>query len=124
MDDSKNVLFVDDDDDLREAIADLLLAAGADDCVAVGSLVELQARSGEAFACSLAILDVNLGVGCPDGVEVFHWLRRSGYGSPIAFMTGHAASHPSVVRALTLPSTAILIKPVSIEKIAALLHDA
>ncbi len=105
--------MVDDDEDLREVLAELLLVEGVKECISVGSLSEVQARGRQALRAGLAILDVNLGDGQPTGVEVCRWLRAHGFVAPIVFLTGHAANDPRVLEASRVPRTRILAKPVS-----------
>ena len=116
-------LIVDDDEDLRDAVSDLLLVAGVRDCLAVASLDELADRVAEALACRLALIDINLGVGQPNGVDAFRWLRDRGYNGSVIFMTGHAKSDPRVVDALALPNTRLLVKPFSLRAIVELFEQ-
>src|SRR5688572_10733834 len=107
------VLIVDDDEDLREVLSQLLLVEGVRCCVAAASLAEVQANGERALAAALAILDVNLGDEQPSGVEVCRWLRDNGFAAPIVFLTGHGATEPRVVEASKVPRTRVLEKPIS-----------
>jgi DNA-binding response OmpR family regulator len=113
------VLFVDDDDDLRELLPEFLLTEGAR-CVVAASLAEVEAQADAALAAQLAILDVNLGDGQPTGVDVCRWLRDRGFAGPIVFLTGHAATDPRVAEATSQPNTRVLAKPVSSDTIVQL----
>ena len=115
-----SVLLLDDDDDLREAIADLLGLFGAR-CVAMPSLRALVDAQAAALGCTLAILDVNLGDGQPSGVEAYEWLRGQGFAGRIVFLTGHAASHPAVARAARL-GVRVLAKPIESSELRALVE--
>jgi DNA-binding response OmpR family regulator len=109
----ESVLIIDDDEDLRYSVSDVLAAAGVRRRVLAASLGEVQQKAEVALACDLAILDVNLGEGEPTGVDVSLWLRQQGFGGAIVFLTGHAASDPRVVAAAAVPNTRIVAKPFS-----------
>ena len=113
-----HVLLIDDDDDLRDAVSDLLALFGAP-CLALPSLVALTAAAGAAMRCKLAILDVNLGDGQPSGVDAYEWLRAHGFPGRIVFLTGHAVSHPAVARAASL-GVQVLAKPIESAQLRAL----
>jgi DNA-binding response OmpR family regulator len=106
------VLIVEDDHDLAEAEEDLLGAAGAT-CVVVHSLAEAVSAASDALRCDTAIIDVNLGAGQPNGIDVQAWLRSRGFTGAIVFLTGHARSHPLVQQAARTAGATILAKPVS-----------
>ena len=111
------VLIVEDDHDLAEVERELLSSAGAT-CVVAHSLEEAQRLENEALRCDTALVDVSLGPGAPSGVDVHAWLRSRGFAGTIAFLTGHARSHPLVQRAATTPGTTILAKPVDAGELA------
>ena len=113
------VLLIDDDDDLREAMGDLLELFGAR-CLGLPSVAALVDAESAALDCRLAILDVNLGDGQPSGVEAFEWLRAHDFPGRIVFLTGHAASHPAVARAASL-GVRVLAKPIESAELRALL---
>jgi DNA-binding response OmpR family regulator len=108
-----SVLIIDDDEDLRLSVADVLAAAGVSRRVLAASLDEVQRQADAALACRLAILDVNLGEGEPTGVDISLWLRQHGFRGAIVFLTGHAASDPRVIAAAAVPNTRIVAKPFS-----------
>ena len=93
------VLFVEDNDDLRELFVELVPFVLERQCVGVDSYDALVALGDEALRCGVAILDINLGPNRPSGIDAYAWLRRSGYTGRIVFLTGHASSHPLVVEA-------------------------
>jgi DNA-binding NarL/FixJ family response regulator len=70
------ILLVDDDEDLREAVRDLLSSLSLAECLTAGSLAELEAHAAAALACSLAIIDLNLGANAASGIDVYRWLGR------------------------------------------------
>lgn len=116
------ILLLDDDDDLRDALGDLLALFGAG-CLSLPSLAALMASELEALACRLAILDVNLGDGQPSGVDAYEWLRARAFAGRIVFLTGHAASHPAVANAASL-GVRVLAKPVESAELRALVGRA
>ena len=114
---AKDVLFVEDDDDLRELFV-LLVAALLDRrSVSVKSYEELVALGTKALECEAAILDINLGPNRRSGIDVYVWLRQHGFRGRIAFLTGHASSHPLVVEAHRLGDAEIFTKPIQPEQI-------
>lgn len=118
---AKHVLFLDDDNDLREVVVELTRASDVN-CEAVASVVEMQAavqRSREAF--ELAILDINLGPGQPSGVDAYRWLLQQGFTGRIAFLTGHAHSHPLVAEALRVGDAVVHEKPMTVASFRAML---
>jgi two-component system nitrogen regulation response regulator NtrX len=115
-----SVLIIDDDEDLRASVSDVLAAAGVTRRVLASSLAELQQQAAVALSCGLAILDVNLGEGQPTGVDVSSWLRQHGFAGAIVFLTGHAATDPRVIAAAAVPNTRIVAKPFSFAGLVAL----
>jgi DNA-binding response OmpR family regulator len=112
------ILICDDDEDIAEVLGEFLQDNGFD-CVVTRSLEDVKARRSAALACSLAILDVNLGAGRPSGVDVFRWLQRERFGGSVVFLTGHAGTSPILdgARKVGVP---ILAKPVTAEALLAL----
>ena len=70
------VLFVEDDDDLRELFVRLVEAFLERPCVAVGSYEELVALGEDALKCRGAILDINLGPNRLSGIAARGFARR------------------------------------------------
>lgn len=118
MGDGRRILVLDDDADLRDALTDLLSLFGAA-CLALPSLAAMSAAPADVLACRLAILDVNLGEGQPTGVDAYEWLRAHAFSGRIAFLTGHAPSHPAVARA-TASGVGVLAKPIESADLRAL----
>jgi DNA-binding NtrC family response regulator len=108
------VLFVDDDEDLREVMQDILGRLGVDRVVTAASLQEVQARRDEALECGLALLDINLGTDEPTGVNVHEWLANEGFAGRIVFLTGHASNDPRVREAASVAGSRIASKPLSV----------
>jgi FixJ family two-component response regulator len=118
-----DVLFLDDDDDLRATFTDLVRTIFARECLGVGSQRDLVALGERALHCGVAILDINLGPLVPSGIDCYGWLRKHGFDGRIVFLTGHAASHPLVVEARRLGDAEVVGKPVSLETLTSLLED-
>ena len=115
------VLFVDDDEDLRIAMCDILEALGFVRVVTAASLAEVQTRRDEVLACQLAILDINLGTGEPTGVMVHDWLRHEGFRGAMIFLTGHASDDPRVKEAAKLDDSLIATKPLTVPQLRRLI---
>ena len=74
-----HVLVVDDDEDLRQALGDVLVEILDTGWLGAGSFDELVGLGDRALACRVAILDVNLGPGKPSGIDAFEWLKSKGF---------------------------------------------
>ena len=120
--DTQFVLFVEDDDDLRELFVRLVAAFLERPCVAVGSYEELVALGDDALKCRGAILDINLGPHRLSGIDAYAWLRQKGYTGRIAFLTGHANNHPLVVQANRLADAEIFTKPIDADQMQSLVE--
>src|SRR5690349_17651013 len=118
------VLFLEDNDDLRDMVVDLVEAALERPCVGVASYDELVAMGRDVLACGLAILDINLGPRQPSGIDAYIWLRDKGYIGRIVFLTGHADSHPLVVQAERLGDAEILSKPIAPDHLRMVIEGA
>jgi len=119
------IVFVDDDEDLLEAMSEILHWAKLANCMVARSLAELERQGDKVLACELAILDINLGPGVPSGIDVFHWLRKRGFTRDIVFLTGHAGDDPLVSAAAKLSGTRIYRKPIGMDELGRLIeHDA
>jgi FixJ family two-component response regulator len=122
MRDQAGVLFLDDDQDLRDTFSDLVRTVFDRECHGLGSCRELIALGDRALACDVAILDINLGPEVASGLDAYAWLRRRGFRGRIVFLTGHANSHPLVVQASHLGDAEVIAKPVSFEALSSLLE--
>jgi DNA-binding response OmpR family regulator len=118
------ILILEDDDDLRAAVADVVSGLLGWRYLDVGSFQDLVARRTAALECRLAILDITLAPGEPSGLDACAWLRQQGFGGKVVFLTGHAHSHPLVLRALETESAAVLEKPIDLAQLSALLGEA
>jgi FixJ family two-component response regulator len=123
MDYHSDVLFLDDDEDLRATFTDLVRTVFERECHGCGSEHDLIALGDRALHCGVAILDINLGPQSPSGIDAYEWLRNHGFHGRIVFLTGHAASHPLVVEASRLGDAEVVGKPVSLDALTSLLDD-
>ena len=116
------VLYVEDNDDLRELVVELVTVVLNHRCVGVGSYEELAALGEEALRCSVAILDINLGPDQRSGIDAYAWLRDQGYKGRIVFLTGHASSHPLVVEAQRIGDAEIFSKPIEPDRLRSIVE--
>jgi DNA-binding NtrC family response regulator len=120
--DTAFVLYVEDNDDLRELVVELVTVVVKRRCVGVGSYEELVALGEEALGCSLAILDINLGSNRRSGIDAYAWLRDKGYKGRIVFLTGHASTHPLVVEAQRIGNAEIFSKPIEPDRLRSIIE--
>jgi FixJ family two-component response regulator len=116
------VLYLEDNDDLRELVVELVTLVLKHRCVGVGSYEELAALGEEALGCSVAILDINLGPDRRSGIDAYAWLRDQGYKGRIVFLTGHASTHPLVVEAQRIGDAEIFSKPIEPDRLRAIVE--
>ena len=116
------VLYVEDNDDLRELVVELVTAVLKHRCVGVGSYEELVGLGDEALGCSIAILDINLGPNRRSGIDAYTWLRDNGYPGRIVFLTGHANTHPLVVQAQRIGHAEIFSKPIGPDRLRSIVE--
>jgi len=124
MSSTKFVLFLEDNDDLREVFVELVSVALGRRCVGVGSYDGLVALAAELPQCTLAILDINLGPNRPSGIDAYTWLRQQGFTGRIAFLTGHASNHPLVLEATRLGDAELLSKPIEPDHLQSIVKGA
>ena len=82
----KKILLVDDDDDLREALAEQLVATEDFEVFEAGSGAEAVEKA-KAALYDIVVLDV--GLPDTDGRELCKKLRKQGVKCPIVMLTGH-----------------------------------
>ena len=116
------VLYVEDNDDLRELVVELVTVVLKRECIGVGSYEALVALGKEALGCSVAILDINLGPSQRSGIDAYAWLRDHGYQGRIVFLTGHASSHPLVVEAQRIGDAEIFSKPIEPDRLRSIIE--
>lgn len=120
---AKHVLFLDDDNDLRDIVVHVLESLDVA-CDAVGTVDELKRRMDHGKSgVDLAILDINLGPGRESGLDAYRWLRSHGYEGRIAFLTGHGRNHPLVADALRTGDATVHDKPVTVVEFRAILSS-
>jgi FixJ family two-component response regulator len=90
----------------------------------VGTYEDLLRHREEVLESRLMILDINLGVGVPSGVDAYRWLRAHGFPGTVVFLTGHARTHPEALEARKLPGVRVLEKPVGVDVLGTLLAEA
>jgi DNA-binding NtrC family response regulator len=120
----RRILILDDDDDLRLLLGELIVEIGCACEVSARSVAELQGRPDAALSCDIALLDVNLGADVPSGVDAYLWLRDHGYQGQVVFFTGHARSYPPLTEALRTPGVQLMTKPVDCGRLEAILAGA
>jgi DNA-binding NtrC family response regulator len=116
------VLYVEDNDNLRELVVELVTAVLKHRCVGVGSYDELVGLGDEALGCSIAILDINLGPHQPSGIDAYRWLRDEGYRGRIVFLTGYASTHPLVIEAKRIGDAEIFSKPIEPDRLRSIVE--
>ena len=90
----KNILLVDDDDDLREALAEQLVMTEDFDVFEAGNGVEAMQKAHEGLY-DLVILDV--GLPDTDGRELCKLLRKQGVKCPVLMLTGHDSDADTIL---------------------------
>jgi DNA-binding response OmpR family regulator len=90
----KNVLLVDDDEDLREALAEQLVMTEEFDVFEAGNGSEAMQRSKENLY-DLVILDV--GLPDTDGRELCKLMRKQGVKCPVLMLTGHDSDADTIL---------------------------
>ena len=116
------VLYVEDNDDLRELVVELVKVVLQRRCIGVASYEELVGLGEAALGCSVAILDINLGPNQPSGIDAYAWLRDKGYTGRIVFLTGHASTHPLVVEATQIGDAEIFSKPIDPDRLRSIIE--
>ncbi len=90
----KKILMVDDDEDLREALADQLVLTDDFDVFEAGTGAEGLTKTKEALY-DLVILDV--GLPDMDGRELCRLMRKQGVKAPILMLTGHDTDSDTIL---------------------------
>ena len=107
MSNSRKILIVDDDEELRGSLMDQLALHDEFEVVAVGTATKgIEAAKGDHW--DVVILDV--GLPDMDGREACKLLRRSGFKSPIVMLTGNV-SDADVILGLDAGANDYITKP-------------
>jgi response regulator of citrate/malate metabolism len=117
----KRVLFVDDNSDLCQVIDLMCQSLPGIECICVASMSAVLERVAQVLRTDLAILDVNLGPGEPNGIEIYRWLKGQNYHGKIAFLSGHARTDPQVEEATRISGVDFFQKPLGFGQIEALI---
>ena len=121
--DGARIVFLDDNEDLRELLPALLETALGVECLPFASVIDFENHSDQVLNAKVAILDINLGPDVPDGVDAFNWLMERGFRGKILFFTGHARANPQVALA-EKDGARILEKPIHPDKLVAAVRFA
>lgn len=120
---SHSALLLDDDDDLRETLAEVLRETCQLECIAVASVGSMIAEADRVLRCETALIDINLGEGEPSGLDAYRWLLDHGFTGRIIFLTGHAATHGAVRDLIDSGAAGVLQKPTSVARLRAVLEE-
>jgi DNA-binding response OmpR family regulator len=107
MSDDQSILYVEDEDLIRELTAVEIEDAGYDVVVVDNGDAALEALDGDAEPFSALVTDVNLGNG-PDGWEVSQRARELDGEIPVIYMTG-ASGHEW--KSKGVPNSVLIKKP-------------
>jgi len=118
---SGGIFLLEDDDDLRGVLIDLIRRATGREVLGLRTLAELRERRDAVLASTLGIVDINLGSDEPSGLDAFAWLRAERFAGKIVFLTGHAVNNPLVRRAGEMAGATVLSKPLHIDKLLELI---
>jgi len=121
--DRARIVFLDDNEDLRELLPALLETTLGVECLAFANVIDFENHSDQVLNAKVAILDINLGPDVPDGVDAFNWLMEHGFRGKILFFTGHARANPQVALA-EKDGARILEKPIHPDKLVAAVRCA
>jgi DNA-binding NtrC family response regulator len=117
------IVFLDDNEDLRELLPALLETTLGVECLSFSNVIDFQNHSNQVLSAKVAILDINLGPNAPDGVDAFNWLVERGFRGNVLFFTGHARANPQVALA-EKDGARILEKPIHPDKLVAAIRFA
>lgn len=116
-----DVLLVDDDEDVLDAIGDLIALVTKRRVRTAHSLAEVERLNGELGRFGVALIDVNLGAGTESGIDVVRWLRSRHFAGRVAFLTGHAVDSP-LVRQARATGVEMFSKPLGVDSLRALVE--
>lgn len=120
------VLLVEDDEDLILATSELILILTGAECIKTNGLDAVIANKDLIFSKNvfLAIIDINLGFGKPNGIDVFDWLKKNNFNQKCVFLTGHAKDHPLLKEAAAENCIEVFEKPQSVHNLKLMIEKA
>ena len=115
------VILLDDDKELCSILSEIFHDLDIKDYKCFHSFSELIEATKESPVSEIerALLDVNLGLNQPNGIDAYQWLIQHGFRGKTAFFTGHGRSHPLMTEVLKLPNTRLIEKPAPVDAIEA-----
>lgn len=96
------VIFLDDNQELRELLQDIVEARLQIPCAGFGDVPSLKQNPYLIFNSQIIILDIELGYKKASGLEAYTWLLENNYKGHIFFLTGHGFTNPLVQKAAEL----------------------
>lgn len=105
------VIFLDDNQELRQLLQDIVEARLQIPCAGFGDVPTLKLNGPSVFNSQVIILDIELGFKQASGLEAYTWLLENNYKGHIFFLTGHGHTNPLVQKAVQLGAT-IWEKPI------------
>lgn len=109
---NNSIVLLDDVPEIRELLGSYLEMTLPVRCFTYANLQELHKNRETVLNSHVAILDLELGSGQPNGLDAFKWLVSQNYNGKIFFLTGHGKSNP-LVQDATTEGAEILQKPLS-----------
>lgn len=116
------VAFLDDNNELRNLLVNLIETAIHVKCLGLGNFEEFIQHQNEVLKTQVAILDIELGANQPSGVDAYNTLTANGYKGKVFFLTGHGKAHPLVQKA-ALSGAVIWEKPMRASSIISTLKQ-
>lgn len=105
------VIFLDDNQELRELLQNIVEARLNITCAGFGNVKSLKEHQDSVFKSHIIILDIELGFKQASGLEAYTWLLENKYPGHIFFLTGHGFTNPLVQKAVEMGAT-IWEKPI------------
>ena len=117
---TRSLLVVEDDDAVRQLLADQLVSSGLFHVAEAANLAEAgQHLDAPDVQCDAIILDISLPDG--DGCDFCARIRKQGHMMPVLMLTG-AASEDDIVSALNAGANDYLVKPFRVNELLARLQ--
>lgn len=116
------VLLLDDDPDMCALMRETFEDFKIQDTTICNSYQDVVDLGQKILDFHVVFLDVNLGLGQKNGVDVFNWITKLGYKNRVIFFTGHARSYPVLVDALNQRHVGLLEKPTTVSMIKKALY--